>query len=91
MSKLDEESQLATMSPRATADAAVGRQDFLIPRAGNQLLRSRAGSVSIHSYVGGIALQGRRLDGPKEKERSNGLCRASPTLMAGALKVEVIS
>jgi hypothetical protein len=26
------------------AFAAVGRQDFLIPRAGNQLLRSRAGA-----------------------------------------------
>ena len=33
----------------ATAAAPVGRQDFLIPRAGNQLLRSRAGSVSIYA------------------------------------------
>jgi len=31
------------------APAPVGRQDFLIPRAGNQLLRSRAGSVSIYT------------------------------------------
>ena len=39
----------------ATAAAPVGRQDFLIPRAGNQLLRSRAGSLSIYSRVDGSA------------------------------------
>jgi len=54
-------------TPRESAAAPGGRQDFLIPRAGNQLLRSRAGTVSIYSYVGGIALRGRRLVGPKEK------------------------
>jgi hypothetical protein len=31
-------------SQRATAAASSGRQDLLIPRAGNQLLRSRAGA-----------------------------------------------
>src|ERR1700674_6128366 len=39
-----EGSQVQRIAARmATAAAPVGRQDFLIPRAGNQLLRSRAG------------------------------------------------
>jgi hypothetical protein len=74
---------------RAAAAAPGRRQDFLIPRAGIQLLRSRAGSVSTYACVGGIALRGRRLDGP-EKKRSGGPRRTSPTLMAGASKVEII-
>jgi len=42
---------------RLTAAAPGGRQDFLIPKAGNQLLRSRAGFVSIYVCVGGSALR----------------------------------
>jgi len=43
---------------QATAAAPGGRQDFLIPMAGNRLLRPRPGSVSIHASVGGAALRG---------------------------------
>jgi len=39
----------------ATAAATAGRQDFLIPRAVNQLFRSRAGYVSVYTRVGGCA------------------------------------
>ena len=43
---------------------------FLIPTAGNQLLRSRAGSVSIYACVGGSALRGGRLDGQRRDPKS---------------------
>jgi len=52
----------------ATAAASGGRQDFLIPRAGNQLLRSRAGSVSIYACAGASALRTRRLGGRRAGE-----------------------
>jgi hypothetical protein len=45
-------SGLATL----TAGGSVGRQDFLIPRARNQLLRSSAGSVSIYVCVCGFGI-----------------------------------
>ena len=35
------------------------------------------------------ALRGLLQCGPKQKERSSGLCRASPTLVVGASEVEV--
>jgi hypothetical protein len=37
----------------------VGRQGLLIPRAGNQLLRPRAGSVSIYACFDGTAIRGK--------------------------------
>lgn len=44
----------AADAQRSTAPAPVGRQDLLIPRAGNQVLRSRAGSIFIYACVGVI-------------------------------------
>jgi hypothetical protein len=41
--------RLQRIRKRATATAPRGHQDFLIPRAGNQLLRSRAGPVSFYA------------------------------------------
>jgi hypothetical protein len=49
---------LGQAAQRATAAAPGRRQDFLISRAGNQLLCSGACSVSIHACVGGSALRG---------------------------------
>jgi hypothetical protein len=50
----------------ATAAAPIGRQDFLIPRAGNQQLRSCACCVSIYACVGGSIFE---YDGSRAAER----------------------
>jgi hypothetical protein len=54
----------------APATAPVGRQDLLIPRAGNQLLRSRPGPASVYACIGGSALRGWGLDEQRRDSNS---------------------